>query len=65
MLKLLQQQYDWIRSARQDMLAFLEELPLQILHQPVPEFGYGTIIRTHLHVVDCYSIGWNLSRSGN
>lgn len=54
MLKLLQQQYDWIRSARQDMLAFLEELPLQILHQPVPEFGYGTIIRTHLHVVDCY-----------
>ncbi|MCM3627677.1 DinB family protein [Paenibacillus glycanilyticus] len=54
MLKLLQQQYNWIRSARQDMLAFLEELPLQILHQPVPQFGRGTIIRTHLHVVDCY-----------
>ncbi|MCM2997703.1 DinB family protein [Paenibacillus cellulositrophicus] len=54
MLEMLQQQYDWIRSVRQNMFAFLEELPPQILHQPVPEFGRGTIIRTHLHVVDCY-----------
>ena len=50
----LQQQYDWVKSVRQVMLAFSEELPLQILHQSVPEFGRGTIIRTHLHVVDCY-----------
>lgn len=54
MLKILRQQYDWIRSARQNMFAFLEELPPQLLHQEVPEFGRGTIIRTHLHVVDCY-----------
>lgn len=54
MLEMLQQQYEWIRSARQNMFAFLEELPPQILHQPVPEFGHGTIMRTHLHVVDAY-----------
>lgn len=54
MLEILRQQYDWIRSARQNMFAFLEELPPRILHQPVPEFGRGTIIRTHLHVVDGY-----------
>lgn len=54
MLKMLQQQYDLVRSARQNMFAFMEEQPPQILHQPVPEFGRGTIIRTHLHVVDCY-----------
>lgn len=54
MLNMLQQQYDWVRAARQNMFAFLEELPPQILHQPVPEFGRGTIIRTYLHVVDCY-----------
>lgn len=54
MLNLLQQQFDWVRSVRQNMFAFLEELPPQTLHQPVPKFGRGTIIRTHLHVVDCY-----------
>lgn len=54
MSNMLQQQYDLIRSARQNMFAFLEELPPQILHQPVHEFGRRTIIRTHLHVVDSY-----------
>lgn len=54
MLTMLQQQYDWVRTARQNMFAFLEELPLQDLHKPVPEFGRGTIMRTHLHVVDSY-----------
>lgn len=55
MSNMLQQQYDLIRSARQNMFAFLEELPPQILHQPVHEFGRRTIIRTHLHVVDSYT----------
>ncbi|MEF2967838.1 DinB family protein [Paenibacillus sp. M1] len=55
MLEMLQQQYDLIRSARQNMLAFLEELPPQILHQEAPVFGRGTIIRTYAHVVDCYT----------
>ncbi|CAM3911227.1 DinB family protein [Cohnella lubricantis] len=54
MLEILKQQYDYIRSARQNMFAFLEELPPQVLHQPVPEFGRGTILQTYLHVVDCY-----------
>lgn len=54
MLEILQQQYSWIRLARQNMFAVLEELPPQILHQTVSEFGRGTIIRTHIHVVDCY-----------
>lgn len=54
MLEMLRQQYDWIRSARQNLFTFLEELPPQRLHQTVPDFGHGTIIRTHLHVVDSY-----------
>lgn len=54
MAEMLQQQYDWIRSVRQNMFAFLEELPPQTLHQTVHDFGHGTIIRTHLHVVDSY-----------
>ncbi|GIQ70478.1 damage-inducible protein DinB [Xylanibacillus composti] len=54
MLNILQQQYDWVRSARQNLFAFLEEIPTPILHSPVPAFGRGTIIRTHLHVVDTY-----------
>ena len=51
---MLQQQYDWVRSVRQNLFAFLEEMPPRILHNPVPEFGRGTIIRTHLHVADAY-----------
>ncbi|MGG1519431.1 DinB family protein [Paenibacillus oryzisoli] len=54
MLEIVQQQYGWIRSARQNMFAFLEELPLHVLHQTIPEFGRGTILRTHVHVVDSY-----------
>ncbi|OZB98290.1 DinB family protein [Paenibacillus sp. XY044] len=54
MLEMLQQQYDWVRSVRQNMFTFLEELPPQILHQTVPDYGRGTIIRTHSHVIDCY-----------
>ena len=54
MLNMLQQQYDWVRSDRQTMFAFFEELPPQILHQTVPDFGFGKILRTHIHVVDCY-----------
>lgn len=54
MLDMLQQQYDWIRAARQNMFTFLEELPPQALHQKVPEFGHGTIIRSYIHVVDSY-----------
>ncbi|GMK46807.1 DNA damage-inducible protein DinB [Paenibacillus glycanilyticus] len=53
-MEILRQQYDWISSVRQNMFAFMEELPPQKLHQVLPDFGRGTIIRTHLHVVDCY-----------
>ncbi|UUZ81781.1 DinB family protein [Paenibacillus sp. P26] len=54
MIEILQQQYDWIRSARQNLFTFLEEIPPQILHQNVPGFGNGTIIRTHIHAADSY-----------
>lgn len=54
MLEVLQQQYDWIKSARKNLFAFLEEIPSHILHQIVPNFGNGTIIRTHIHVADSY-----------
>ncbi|MBO9598890.1 MAG: DinB family protein [Cohnella sp.] len=55
MLDGLQQQYDWVRAARNNMFAFLDEIPHRILNRRIPEFGHGTIIRTYLHVVDCYT----------
>src|ERR1700730_8696585 len=54
MLDVLKQQYDFIRSARQTLLTFLKEIPLQELHSTVPFFGSGSMIRTHIHVADCY-----------
>lgn len=54
MLDILQQQYDWIKSARENLFSFLEEIPSDVLHQTVPAFGHGTILRTHFHVADSY-----------
>lgn len=54
MLEALRQQYEWVRAARNNLFAFLEELPARILFQTIPDFGHGTIMRTHLHVVDSY-----------
>ena len=59
MLEGLQQQYDWVRAARNNMFAFLDEIPHRVLNQRVPGFGHETIVRTHLHVVDSYT--WWLS----
>ncbi|MDC2864198.1 DinB family protein [Bacillus sp. BP-3] len=41
-------------STRESLFTFLEEIPLQKLHSTVPNFGSGNIIRTHIHVTDCY-----------
>jgi uncharacterized damage-inducible protein DinB len=54
MLDVLKQQYGFIRSARQTLFEFLREIPLQELHITVPNFGKASIIRTHIHVADCY-----------
>lgn len=54
MLEILQQQYDWIKSARKNLFTFLEEIPPQLLHQTNPNFGQGSIIRAHIHVADSY-----------
>lgn len=54
MLDVLKQQYNWIRSARQVLFAFMEEIPQQSLHQTVPDFGNGTIIGTHIHAANSY-----------
>lgn len=54
MIDVLQQQYDWIKSARNNLFAFLEEVPPILLHQAIPTFGRGTIVRTHIHVTDSY-----------
>ncbi len=40
MLNMLQQQYDWIRLARQNLFTFLEELPPQVLGR-LPEDAYA------------------------
>jgi uncharacterized damage-inducible protein DinB len=54
MLDVLKQQYGFIRSTRQTLFAFMEEIPLQKLHNTVPNFGSGSMIRTHIHIADCY-----------
>ncbi|PEE39729.1 DinB family protein [Bacillus pseudomycoides] len=54
MLDVLKQQYSFIRSTREMLFTFLEEIPLQKLHSTVPNFGSGSIIKTHIHVADCY-----------
>lgn len=50
----LRQQYELIKSTRQILFAFLEEIPLRELHAAVPDFGNGSIIRKHIHAADCY-----------
>lgn len=47
-------QYDYIQNTRQVLFLFLEQLPQNVLHESVPNFGSGTIINTHIHVADCY-----------
>src|ERR1700730_4811171 len=54
MLRAIKQQYEWIHSTRENMFAFLEEIPLAKLHEAIPNFGHGTIIGTHIHVADSY-----------
>lgn len=50
----LQQQYEWIRSVRQLLFEFLEEIPPTKLHEAVPGFGINTIIGAHIHAADSY-----------
>lgn len=54
MLDMVRQQYEWIYRARSRMFRFLEEIPLNKLHEKVPHFGHETIIATHIHVADSY-----------
>lgn len=56
MSNVLRQQYEYIRSTREVLLSFLEEIPVEVLRSNVPNFGIGSILRTHIHVADCY--GW-------
>lgn len=57
MLAVLKQQYQFIKSTRQTLFSFLEDIPLQELQNTIPNFGSGSIIKTHFHVADCY-IHW-------
>ena len=54
MLHVLKQQYNLISSTRENLFTFLEEIPQEKLHSTVPNFGSGSIIKTHIHVADCY-----------
>ncbi|MCU5378655.1 hypothetical protein OCA08_16075 [Bacillus cereus] len=54
MLHILKEQYNLISSTRETLFSFLEEIPLEKLHSTVPNFGSGSIIKTHIHVADCY-----------
>jgi len=50
----LKQQYNLIRSTRNTLFNFLDGVPLKNLHTTVSGFGSGSIIKTHIHVADCY-----------
>ena len=52
MLHILKQQYNLISSTRETLFSFLEEIPVEKLHSTVSNFG--SIIKTHIHVADCY-----------
>ncbi|MCL6442363.1 MAG: DinB family protein [Alicyclobacillus sp.] len=54
MMSLFLQQYQLIQNTRQALFSFLETIPLEQLHVDVPHFGHRSIIRTHVHVADCY-----------
>ena len=54
MSDVLQQQYSLIRSTRESLFTFLEGIPLRDLHTTLPNFGSGSIIKTHIHAADCY-----------
>lgn len=54
MLDVLKQQYGFIRSTREILFEFLEQIPLRELQTKVLGFGSGSIIKTHIHVADCY-----------
>ncbi|MFD0049416.1 DinB family protein [Actinomycetes bacterium NPDC127524] len=57
MLNVLREQYAFISSTRQVLFMFLEDIPLEKLHETVSGFGHSSIIRTHIHVSDCY-LSW-------
>jgi len=54
MSDVLKQQYEFIRTTRQSLFTFLQEIPLQQLHTALPNFGSGSILKTHVHVADAY-----------
>jgi len=50
----LQLQYKHVRTVRQHLFGFMEEMPLEKLHEKITGFGIGKIIVAHIHVADCY-----------
>lgn len=54
MKSLLEQQYDLIQKTRQSLFQFLDSIPLHQLRTELSNFGHGSIVRTHIHVADCY-----------
>lgn len=54
MSEILERQCRYVRGTREILFLFLEEIPVQKLHESVPSIGHGSILRTHIHVIDCY-----------
>lgn len=54
MENIMKHQYDLVRSVRQHLFGFMEEMPLEKLHERVPGFGIGRMIEAHIHAADCY-----------
>lgn len=54
MSEILVHQYGYVRRTREILFSFLEEIPVEKLQVPVPGIGHSSILRTHIHVIDCY-----------
>lgn len=54
MENILKHQYDLIRSSRQNLFAFFEEIPFEKLHEKVPGFGIDSMMKAHIHAADSY-----------
>lgn len=53
-MKTAQQQYEWVRSSREIVFRFCEQIPPQQLAGPIASFGRGSVTDTLLHVADTY-----------
>lgn len=50
----IQLQYNHVRSVRQHLFGFMEEMPFEKLHEKVAGYGIEDLMEVHIHVANCY-----------